>query len=201
MEGLVGAFHIVSVVIVASGVAKIVSPDGFAALLRSLGLPHRRSLAVLAGVVEVVLGTAALLIGGIVLAALVALAYATFAVVVLLARRSGAEDCGCFGARSAPPSALHAVVNLVSASVAAAIALTGDVPWIGEVLADQPALGVPYLIALATGAWLVVALDTAAAEVLDRMGEVAELGPTFRESAAQPRHRHGRRRARTEVVG
>ena len=200
MEVLVGAFQIVSVVIVASGVAKIVSPDGFASLLRSLGLPQRRSFAVLAGVAEVVLGTAALLLGGVVIAALVAAAYVTFAAVVLLARRSGAEDCGCFGVTSAPPSVLHAVVNLASGLVAAAIALTGDVPWIGEVLADQPAFGVPYLLALATGAWLVVALDTAAAEVLDGMGAVAELGPTFRESAAQPTHRHGRRRTRTGVA-
>ena len=201
MEVLLGAFHIVSVVIVASGVAKIVSPDGFASLLRSLGLPQRRSLAVLAGIVEVVLGTAALLLGGVLVAALVAVAYAVFAVVILLARRSGAQDCGCFGVASAPPSILHAVVNLASGLVAAAIAVIGDVPWIGEVLADQPALGVPYVIALVTGAWLVVALDTVAAEVLDGMGEVAELGPTFRDSAAQPSHRHGRRRARSEVPG
>ena len=197
MEVLLGAFHIVAVVIVASGAAKIVSPDGFASLLRSLGLPQRRSLAVLAGIVEVVLGTAALLLGGVALAALVAVAYVVFAVVVLLARRSGAQDCGFFGASSAPPSVLHAVVNLVSGAVAAGIAVTGEVPWIGEVLADQPALGVPYLLALGAGAWLVVALDTAAAEVLDGMGEVAELGPTFRESAAQPGHRHGRRRSRS----
>jgi uncharacterized membrane protein YphA (DoxX/SURF4 family) len=197
MEVLLGAFQIVSVVLVASGVAKIVSPDGFASLLRSLGLPQRRSMAVLAGVAEVVLGTAALLLGGAVLAAFVAAAYVVFAIVVVLARRSGAEDCGCFGAASAPPSVVHVVVNLASGAVAAAIAVSGDVPWIGEVLADQPALGLPYLLTVATGAWLVITLDTVAAEVLDGIGEVAELGPTFRESAAQPGHRHGRRRART----
>ena len=196
MEVLVGAFQIVSVVIVASGVAKIVAPDGFATLLRTLGLPSRRMLAVLAGMVEVVLGTAALLLGGVVVALLVAAAYATFAVVVLLARRSGAEDCGCFGAASAPPSRVHVAVNLLSAAGAAGTAATGEVPWIGEVLADQPLLGLPYLIAVAVGAWLVVAVDTVGASVLDEMGEVAALGPTFRDSSAQPTHRHTRRRTR-----
>src|SRR5690606_23112791 len=96
MDVLVGALHLVSVVILVGGAAKVDAREACAGLPPSLGLPHRRVRAQLAGVIEIVLGATALVVGGRWGAAAVAIAYGVFAVVVLLARRSGAASCGCF---------------------------------------------------------------------------------------------------------
>src|SRR5690606_27633207 len=105
------------------------------------------------GIAEVALGAAAIVIGGRISTAAIAVAYVAFAGVVLAARRSGAASCGCFGAAAAPPSVVHVVVNLASAGVALATALAGDLSPVDAVLGDQPLLGVPYLVTVATGVW------------------------------------------------
>jgi hypothetical protein len=87
---------------------------------------------------------------------------------------------------------VHVVVNLVSAAVAFAMAVLGDLPPIDAVLGDQPLLGIPYLVTVATGAWLLITVDTVGAVVLDRVSEVAELGPTFRANASAPHHHPAR---------
>jgi hypothetical protein len=183
MSVVTGAFQIVAVVIAVGGVAKIASPDGFSALLRTIGLPSGRLLARCSGVIEVALGVTATLAGGALAAGAVAAAYAVFAVAVIAARRSGAASCGCFGAVSAPPSIVHVVVNSVSAAIAL-VAVVAVPASLTDVLADQPLAGVPYLVAVAVGAWLVVVLDTTGAELLEQVAAVSALGPTFREHAA-----------------
>lgn len=183
MDLLTGAFHVVAVVIVVGGAAKVASPDAFAALLRSLGLPGRRSLARLAGAVEVALGCIAVVVGGLGPTVAVAVAYAVFAVVVVVARRRGAASCGCFGAAAAPPSPVHVAVNTASAAVATAAAVAGGAPDLPSVLGDQPVFGVPYLFLVGVGTWLAVAIDTTGAVVLDRARSVSELRPTFRTSS------------------
>ena len=207
MHVLTGAFQILASVIVVGGIAKIASPDGFASLLRTLGLPGRRWLSRTSGVAEVLLGCLALVYGGAVSAALIAAAYAVFTVVVVLARRSGASSCGCFGAVASPPSTVHVVVNATSALVALAAAFVGPLS-LADSLTDQPLAAVPYVITIATAVWLVVVLDTTGALLVDRMGDVARLGPSFRAHSARDtppsrttvpaaaarstRHRHGR---------
>jgi hypothetical protein len=195
MSALTAAFQILAGVIAVGGAAKLVAPDGFSSLLRTLGLPSGRPLARASGVVEVALGATAIVVGGTVAAALVAVAYAVFAVVVLLARRAGAESCGCFGAATAPPSAVHVVVNGVSAVVAAAAAVAGPESLMDS-LVDQPLLGVPYLALVTLAVWLTVVLDTTGARLVDEMAAVAGLGQTFRDNAAatapsRSSHDHG----------
>jgi hypothetical protein len=51
-------------------------------------------------------------------------------------------------------------------------------------LVDQPLLGVPYLTLISAAVWLTVVLDTTGAQVVDEIGAVARLGPTFRDHAA-----------------
>ena len=86
--------------------------------------------------------------------ALVAVSYALFAVVVAAALRSGKpiSSCGCFGKVDTPPSALHVVLNVVAAGVAAGAVFVGaseiNLP---DVLADQPLLGIPFLLLVAVG--------------------------------------------------
>ena len=207
MHVLTGAFQILASVIVVGGIAKIASPDGFASLLRTLGLPGGRWLSRTSGVAEVLLGCTALVYGGSISAALVAAAYAVFTVVVVLARRRGAASCGCFGAVASPPSTVHVVVNATSALVALAAAFVGPLS-LADSLTDQPLAAVPYVVTIATAVWLVVVLDTTGALLVDRMGDVARLGPSFRAHSARDtppsrttvpataarstRHRHGR---------
>jgi uncharacterized membrane protein YphA (DoxX/SURF4 family) len=206
MDVLTGVFQILASVIVVGGIAKIASPDGFASLLRTLGLPGPRWLSRTSGVAEVLLGCLALVVGGRISAVLVAAAYTVFTVVVVLARRSGAASCGCFGAVASPPSNVHVVVNAASALLALAAAVVGPLA-LTDSLSGQPLAAVPYLVTIATAVWLVVVLDTTGALLVDRMGDVARLGPSFRAHSAREtpsrttvpataarstRHRHGR---------
>jgi hypothetical protein len=199
MELLTPAFQTVALVILVGGAAKVVAPGGFAGLLTTFRVPAPKAVAVAAGVVEVVLGAVALVVAGPWTALAVAVAYLVFAGTVLLARRRGAPDCGCFGAVAAPPSGLHVVLNLVAAAVAlGAAAVAGGPAPVLDVLGDQPLLGVPYVVLLGLATWLVVVLDTTGAVVLDRISSVAALGPTFRANAATAGvgHRHGGRARR-----
>ncbi len=160
-------FWVTCTVLVVAGASKLSEPSGTAAALGALGIPGRDAAARALGAVEVGLGLGGLAVGGRVIAAGVAVAYAFFAVVVLVARRRGLASCGCFGARSAPPSPVHVAVNAVSAAVAAVAAVARPVP-VADALAAVPwptaaaALG---LVVLVTA--LVVVLDTVAADVVE----------------------------------
>jgi uncharacterized membrane protein YphA (DoxX/SURF4 family) len=182
MDLLTGAFQILAVVVIVGGAAKLVSPGAFRATLRSLGVPGGVVAARLAGLVEIGLGGAALVLGGRAWAAALAALYGVFTIVVVVARRKGAESCGCFGSVAAPPSTLHVVIDAASTVVAAAAAIVG-VPGLVDVLADQPLAGVPYLVLIAVGAWVIVVADTTGAQLLDEMAAVRRLGPTFRDNA------------------
>lgn len=199
MDLLTGAFQILAAVIAVGGVAKLLTPDASASMLRSIALPGGTVAARLSGAVEVAIGLGAVLWGGRPAAAAVAAAYAVFTAVVVAARRSGASSCGCFGSVAAPPSGLHVAVNAASCLVALAAVAAGP-PSLVDVLADQPLAGVPYLVALATATWLVVVLDTTGARLLEEMTAVRALGPTFRENgrvAATVPSRTVARRSRT----
>jgi len=182
MTGFGALFHLVAVVVVVGGVAKLISPDGFVRLLRSLGVPSARSFATATGCLEIAIGIAALVVGGPIAASVLALTYAIFTVVVVMARRAGAESCGCFGAVAAPPSIVHVAVNAVSCMIAGIAAVLGA-PSLFDALSGQPLAGLPYLFAVGLGAWLTVVIDTTGAQVVELISQVADLGPTFRENA------------------
>jgi hypothetical protein len=193
---LTAVFQILAVVVAVGGVAKIVAPDAFSTTLAALGAPSGRLVARLCGAVEVVIGTGALLLGGRLAAAVLAVTYVTFALVVVAARRVGAVSCGCFGAASAPPSPLHVVVNATSGGLAA-LALVVGPEALADSLTAQPLAGVPYLAALALAAWLVIVLDTTGADLATSVAEVRALGPTFRDNShgtapSRTQHRHPR---------
>jgi hypothetical protein len=105
------------------------------------------------GAVEVAIGVAAVVTGAVLPALLVAASYVAFTgfVVVALVRHLPIGSCGCFGKVDTPPSVLHVVVNAGAIVSAIAVAL-GPGGGIGEVLADQPLLGLPFLalVAIAT---------------------------------------------------
>jgi hypothetical protein len=194
-------------VLAGAGIAKIREPAGFAAFTASLGLRVGTAGARTAGVAELGCAVAVAAVGGRTWFALLAGVYAALAVVSGLSVARAAPSCGCFGAASAPPSLVHVVVNGVSAAIALLAVLVVPAP-LTDVLAAQPLAGVPYLVMVAVGAWLVVVLDTTGAQVAEQLTAVSELGPTFRAHAATPAtvphahsHDHGARAPRRRTGG
>lgn len=152
------AFWVACLVLVAAGTTKLVDPDPSAAALRTV-LAGRAPAATprLLGAAEVLVGVAGLAWGGSVVAAVAALLYLAFAVVVLAARRRGVASCGCFGERSGPPSPLHVALNLASAGVCLAAAAV-SVPAVADAGLGLAALWVlPVVLVAAAG---VIAVQT-----------------------------------------
>jgi hypothetical protein len=165
---LAGPFVIACAVLALGGAAKAVRPDDTARALRALRLPHARWLVRVGGAVEVVIALGALVVGGPMAAALVALSYVVFAAFVVAARRSGTplSSCGCFGRIDTPPTTLHVVLDLVAAGVAAAVAFGQPPVALADVVADQPLLGIPFLLLAVTGTYLVFLAFTALPKTL-----------------------------------
>jgi hypothetical protein len=126
------------------------------------------------GVVEAAIGATALLVGGPVLCALVAASYLAFTGFVVLALHAGApiSSCGCFGKVDTPPHAVHVVLDLAFAGVAVAAAFTGGVA-LPDVIADQPLLGIPFVMLLVIGCSLTFLAFSALPKTLAAVREVA----------------------------
>ena len=135
MTILDAAFWVVSLVLLASGVTKLLDPAPLGAALAELGVvrpgdtERGARIGRVLGAVEVVVGGAALVAGGRWAAVLVSLSYAVFTVIVVASWRRGLTSCGCFGASSSPPGPLHVALNVASTAVA-----------FGAVLAPAPAV-------------------------------------------------------------
>jgi hypothetical protein len=156
---LIGIYLVACVLLVAAGTAKAVRPADTAralAALTRLPVAVVRPAVRVGSVVEATLGCIAFLSPRVVPAALVALSFAAFAVVVALARHQGGAiaSCGCFGTPDTPATLLHVVVNIGLAVAAASVARAGSTAPILSVLARQPGRGLPLLAASAVGAWL-----------------------------------------------
>jgi len=176
---LAGPFAIAAVLLAIGGAAKAVRPRDTALALTAAGIRFPRALpgrvvVRIGGAVEAVIGVAALLVGGPVLCALVAVSYLAFAAFVALALRTGApiSSCGCFGKVDTPPSLVHVVLDVAFAGVATAAAIVGDVA-LPDVLGDQPLAGVPFLLLLAIGCSLVFLAFTALPKTMAVVREVA----------------------------
>ena len=160
MSALAGPLHLVALVLVISGVQKVIDPAPPTQAMRDAGvplLPRRgtwpgRAL----GVVEAATGLAVITSPWPAAAVWMAAFYLALAgFVVLLRRRDDTAGCGCFGATSAPPTRLHVVANLLAAAVAVAAALVG-MPDIVDVMDEGFGVAVPYGVLVLTGAWLVL---------------------------------------------
>jgi len=163
---LLGPFAIATVVLVVGGVFKLRDPAPTHEMLRALSLPPSNLVARVLGASEVVLGGAALLVGGPWLAAGVAVTFTAFAAVSLrLLRSGGATSCGCFGSRSAPPSILHVGANAVVALVALGAAMTSTTGlWVARGEIDG---GLAMLALVGVGTWLTIAVMTVLPDTLD----------------------------------
>jgi len=99
-----------------------------------------------------------------VLAVVVAVSYAVFAAVVLVALRSSRpiSSCGCLGKVDTPPSWVHVSIDIAAAGVAitAAAAVDSQVA-LPDVLSAQPLAGVPFALLVVVGVALVFLAFTA----------------------------------------
>ena len=155
MDDLAGPYFASALLLVVAGAAKVRDPLPLVRALRSARLPAPPAGVRLVAVAEVVLGVAAVLVGGRLTAALVAGSYAAFTAFVLLARSRGGvlASCGCFGRADTPATTGHVVVTGALAVLAAGVAAAplGTLP---EVLAAGPGAGLPLVLASVTVAVL-----------------------------------------------
>ena len=160
MDALAGPYLASAALLVAAGGAKLLDPQPLVRALRSVGLPAPRLLVRAGALVEIVLGLAAVVVGGALAALGVAASYAAFTGFVLVALRRGGvlASCGCFGKADTPPTRTHVALTAAFAVVAAAVAVR-PLGGLGTLLQASPAL--PLLVttaAVAGTAYLVLAL-------------------------------------------
>jgi hypothetical protein len=119
-----------ALVLLVAGAAKVADPTRTAGALRALGWPSSRGLVRAGAAAELLVGAGALVVGGPVLAGLVAVSYLAFALFVAAALTSGTPigSCGCLGRADTPPTALHVVVDAVLAAGALVAAATSADP-------------------------------------------------------------------------
>ena len=136
MAPTTGPLLVAAVLLVLAGAPKVVDPALAVGALRSVGARVPPVAVRAMGAVEAALGLATLLIGGRVLAGLVAASYAGFtAFLVVALRRGGAvSSCGCVGREDTPPTVSHVVVTAgltVAAALAAGLGADGltDLEW------------------------------------------------------------------------
>ncbi|MGP0031249.1 MAG: MauE/DoxX family redox-associated membrane protein [Acidimicrobiales bacterium] len=166
---MIGPYLIACTLLVLAGASKALRPANTVRGLAAV-FGHRDLLAMVVPLVaggELLLGVAALAWPAPALAIAVAASYASFAVVVLILRNRGGAlaSCGCFGTPDTPATGLHAIINAALAAACAVIAALPPGHPITTVLARQPLSGVPLVLAVAVGTWLVVLVFTSLARL------------------------------------
>ena len=145
-----GIYFVICEVLVISGIAKILFPLPTKSALSTIGLPSTFSLVRFLGLIEILLGILGILVGGRYLPIITGALFAFFSVFILFALRNGqVTSCGCFGATRSPPSPIHLFANLIfMATSLLAIGVDG----LSNILDEQPAKGIPFVIAILLGA-------------------------------------------------
>jgi hypothetical protein len=175
MTALTAPFTVAALVLALGGALKAWAPQGTAGALRGLGLPHHTWLVRAGGAAELALGTAAVVTGDRLLAALIALSYAAFVAFVVLALRADAplSSCGCLGKLETPPHLVHVVLDATAFAAAAAVAIVGGDPLV-DVLGDQPLGAVPYVALVTVAVAAVVTAMVSLPQVLRLARERAQ---------------------------
>lgn len=143
--GLLGA---ASLLLLVAGAAKATDPSRTVGALAALGWPSSPVVVRAGAVVEASFGALGLLVGGAIVALVVAASFAGFALFVAAALRSGTPvgTCGCFAYEDTPPHPRHVAVDGAFAlgAVVAAVARP-------DALIDAPAAswGLAALLAAA----------------------------------------------------
>lgn len=150
MPVITGPALVVAALLALAGAQKVLDPAMTVGALRALGL-QLGPLAVRAGAAaELVLGIAAITVGGPGTWLLVAASYLGFAAFVVAALRKGTMigSCGCFGREDTPPHPSHVALNLVLAAVASVASASSGV--VLDALVEHPDQGA-LVVALSAG--------------------------------------------------
>ena len=148
MPALTAPALVVAALLALAGAQKLLDPTMTVGALRALRLPVSPLLVRGGSAVELVLGLAAITVGGARLWWLVAASYVAFAAFVLLALRRGTMigSCGCFGREETPPHVIHVVLDVGLAGVAVAMAIWSPAAPL-EALIDRPGEAVAIVAA------------------------------------------------------
>lgn len=186
---LAAPLHLLALVLVISGVQKLVAPRAAAAAMADARLPvpwrGHPATGVALGAVETATGVAALAVPHPIAAAWLGVFYLALAGFVLLLRSRDADaGCGCFGAASSPPGTAHLLLNGVAAVTAFTIASVG-VPDIVDVVDDGLITAFTYVLLLATGAAVLLVAPALTTEISHlRRGQ--HTSPRVRASRSNP---------------
>lgn len=163
-----------------AGASKVRHPDTMADVLAVIGVTSPHAPFIL-GLIEIVVGAAAMVFGGFVLWGLVTALYLAFAALLALLTRNDAEvSCGCFGQRSTPVGRRQVLADLGTAGLAA-IGVVISTP--GLFGADRsPAITALLIVGIAVGSRHFVV-------------------PTPADSSPQEESHHGRIPVPTRGVG
>jgi uncharacterized membrane protein HdeD (DUF308 family) len=153
---LSGPYAAAAVLLVIAGAPKVVKPGTTVLALRSVKAPASATAVRIFGAVEVLIGLAAVTVGGRIPAVLVATSYLAFAAFVAyaLARGGVLSSCGCFGKPDTPPTRLHIVTNIAAAATAIAVAVNPP-DRLADIVTVQPMHGAPFLALTAVCVWFV----------------------------------------------
>ena len=178
MGAWAGPFLVASLLLTIAGLLKAFDPATTAGALRRAGFPVPPVVVRVGGGIEVLVGVAAIVTGAPLPAALLACSYLVFTgfVLLALARHLPIGSCGCFGKVDTPPSVVHVVLNAGAIASAVAVAL-GSGGGIGDVLADQELLGLPFLLLVGIATYLAFFALTALPQ-LDRLSAPDRPRPT-----------------------
>lgn len=163
MSTLTAITWVFALLLVVAGARKLSRPAATGAALQVARLPSDARLVRALGAGEVALGGTVLAAGGAAPTAVLAVAYAAFAVFAEHQRRQGA-GCGCFGAATTPATRLHVWLNAGAAAVAAGAALQPGAS-LPTALTTAPSTGVLAAGLLIVAASLLRLLLTAAPDL------------------------------------
>lgn len=148
-----------ALLLVLAGAVKLREPAAAASFLGALGLPASRLLVGGGAVAEIAAGASAL-VWPRPAAAAIALLYGLFAVLVTLQLRRGISvSCGCFGARTIPPSRVHLWLDLLCLAIAC-LSIAVPPPAFATVASATPSAAVLAALAASATALLAAAAVT-----------------------------------------
>jgi Methylamine utilisation protein MauE len=166
---LISLVSAAALLLAAAGLAKLRQPSPTRSALAAAGIPGAQRLGAktanrLSGAGELAIAAVALLVGGRVAAASIALAYLVLAVLsARMMRIESGQDCGCF-AKPVAVSHWHTAVNL-SCMLAGLVALLAPANSLIDRLGHAPLTGSALLLAAAVLAYLAYLVMTALPEL------------------------------------
>jgi len=158
VPAITGPALVAAALLALAGGQKLLDPTMTVGALRALRIPATAALVRAGAAAELVLGVAALVVGGVALWWLVAASYGAFAVFVVAALRSGTMigSCGCFGREETPPHPVHVGIDLALA-LAAALAAQGAAGAPLDAVIDAPGSGAAVVALSGVAVYLVYA--------------------------------------------